>query len=60
MMKEKNTTIEKKEYIPPVIEVEIIEMEYGIAAGSGTTKPGNGGVTEEWGTDEDDGTSVDW
>lgn len=62
-MEEKNTTLEmkkKKEYIPPTIEVEIIEMEYGVAAGSGITKPGPGGVTEEWETEDGEDTTVDW
>lgn len=32
--------VNKKDYIPPVLRVESIEMEYGIAAGSsGVTVP---------------------
>ncbi|ATL42315.1 hypothetical protein CQS02_02870 [Elizabethkingia miricola] len=62
-MKEKKTILEmkeKKKYVSPLIKVSIIEMECCIAAGSGTTKPENGGVTEEWGVDKDDDATVDW
>ncbi|AJW65093.1 hypothetical protein VO54_03667 [Elizabethkingia miricola] len=63
MMKEKNTTLEmkeKKKYVSPLIEVEIIEMEYGIAGGSAIIKPGDVNVSEEWDTDPEEGTTVDW
>ncbi|MCT4216558.1 hypothetical protein J2O08_13510 [Elizabethkingia anophelis] len=40
----------KKEYVPPVIDVNLIEMEYGIAAGSASTNPSNdqGEIKSEW------------
>ncbi|HCD9233397.1 TPA: hypothetical protein NEG48_000355 [Elizabethkingia anophelis] len=43
----------KREYIPPVIEVSIIEMEEGIASGSAKVAPNSTGglvddITTEW------------
>lgn len=43
----------KKEYLPPIIEVIIVEMEQGIAAQSATLNPGTSTdpyipQTEDW------------
>ncbi|MCT4216560.1 hypothetical protein J2O08_13520 [Elizabethkingia anophelis] len=39
-----------KEYIPPLIDISYVEMEYGIAAGSASTKPSDeqGEIKSEW------------
>ncbi len=52
----------KKTYTPPKIEVTIIEMEQGIAAGSATVKPTdalNGPIQQEWDTEDQSG-NIDW
>lgn len=40
----------KKEYVPPTIEIVMIEMEQGIATGSATTSPNDGtnDIIDEW------------
>lgn len=41
----------RKEYVPPLIQVYIIQMEENIATGSANINPGNGNpgtVKEEW------------
>lgn len=56
-MKENNkvneSSVKKKDYIPPTILVEFVEMEEGIASGSSsTTPPTTNGITDpvptEW------------
>lgn len=56
------TVQEKRAYIAPTLEVTIIEMEQGIAAGSATVKPGNlsGTVSHEWETDPERDEGIDW
>lgn len=53
--------IEKKDYIPPFIEVTIVEMEQGIAAGSATVvTTNNNEIKDEWETDPVRDDSMDW
>ncbi|KUG12585.1 hypothetical protein BEI02_02410 [Elizabethkingia sp. HvH-WGS333] len=65
MKKEMNnnkTTPEKKPYMAPILEVTIIRMEQGIAAGSATVRPTdplNSRAKEEW-NDEDQSGVIDW
>ncbi|WP_407488560.1 hypothetical protein [Elizabethkingia anophelis] len=40
MMKETENITEKQSYIPPSVEVTVVEMETGIAAGSASLVPG--------------------
>ncbi len=53
-MNKETQTVEKKvmgkEYIPPLIDISYVEMEYGIAAGSASTKPSDeqGEIKSEW------------
>ncbi|MCL1664586.1 MAG: hypothetical protein LBE39_15190 [Flavobacteriaceae bacterium] len=57
MMKknENNKDNPKKEYLPPIVTVDLIEMEYGIAANSVITVPQgeNGNVQTEWENEDD-------
>ena len=50
MMKknENNTDNPKKEYLPPIVTMDLIEMEYGIAANSVIVKPETGNTQTEW------------
>lgn len=50
----------KLPYVPPVIEVTLIEMESGIATGSATTVPSNINkeVMDEWEEDPNDGRNI--
>ena len=53
---------EKRDYYPPVISVTVVEMEYGIAAGSAAVSPasvsGNtDAVSTEWNGNDD--TTID-
>ncbi|MDV3926434.1 hypothetical protein CMT52_13205 [Elizabethkingia anophelis] len=52
----------KRKYLPPKIEVDFIEMEQGIAAGSATVIPTNssGQVQEEWTTGNDTTGDMNW
>ncbi|HAY3506806.1 TPA: hypothetical protein JRX33_003715 [Elizabethkingia anophelis] len=52
----------KMDYLPPRIEVEFLEIEQGIAAGSATTiSPNMGGkVNQEWETIPDETHEVEW
>ncbi|WP_407478691.1 hypothetical protein [Elizabethkingia anophelis] len=65
MKKEMNNnkaTQKKKPYMAPALEVTIIEMEQGIAAGSATVRPTdplNSRAKEEW-NDEDQSGVIDW
>lgn len=51
--------MEKKEYIPPTIEVVLLEMEQGIAAGSAQAVPQTSTTSETW-DNEDQTGSLDW
>ncbi|OPB90228.1 hypothetical protein [Elizabethkingia miricola] len=57
MMKknEKNPDNLKKEYLPPSVTIDFIEMEYGIATNSVITVPQgeNGNVQTEWENQDD-------
>ncbi|WP_407533340.1 hypothetical protein [Elizabethkingia anophelis] len=52
----------RRVYFSPVIEVYLIEMESGIAAGSATVlTPNSGGqLQEEWTTGDDVTGDIDW
>ncbi|WP_260264136.1 hypothetical protein [Elizabethkingia ursingii] len=52
----------KREYLAPMIEVEFLEIEQGIAAGSAPTIPPNmgGKVNQEWETIPDETHEVEW
>ncbi|MDV3982164.1 hypothetical protein CMT48_13925 [Elizabethkingia anophelis] len=53
----------KKEYFPPKIDIQYIEMEQGIAANSGTVAPPNINeeVKEKWEEGGDlDGGNIVW
>lgn len=53
---------EKREYIVPIIKVEIVELEQGICAGSASVTPGmTGGNVDPIATDweDNDDTSID-
>lgn len=45
-----NKKEEKKSYVPPTIEIVMIEMEQGIGTGSATTSPNDGtnDIIDEW------------
>ncbi|RBI91965.1 hypothetical protein DSC47_11890 [Elizabethkingia miricola] len=65
MMKEEEestTPVYKAKYIPPLLHVIEVEMEYGIAAGSAqTVSPDlNGKVKDEWETAPNDDRPVEW
>ncbi|AMR41270.1 hypothetical protein [Elizabethkingia anophelis] len=65
MKKEMNNnkaTQKKRAYLAPTLEVTIIEMEQGIAAGSASVRPSdqfNNRAKEEW-NDEDQSGVIDW
>ncbi len=50
------------DYLPPKIEVEFLEIEQGIAAGSAYTVPPNmnGQVKDEWEIKDDEIHDVEW
>ncbi|HFK5553130.1 TPA: hypothetical protein ACGZ9Q_001179 [Elizabethkingia anophelis] len=52
----------KMDYLPPRIEVELLEIEQGIAAGSAYTIPPNinGKVQDEWENNNDEIHDVEW
>ncbi|WP_337084607.1 hypothetical protein [Elizabethkingia anophelis] len=52
----------KMDYLPPRIEVEFLEIEQGIAAGSAYTVPPNinGQVQDEWEINNDEIHDVEW
>ncbi len=58
-----NKAIQKKKpYMAPALEVTIIEMEQGIAAGSASVRPSdqfNNRTKEEW-NDEFESGGIDW
>ncbi|HAY3552749.1 hypothetical protein KRE47_07205 [Elizabethkingia meningoseptica] len=61
-MNNKETVQEKSAYIAPTLEVTIIKMEQGIAAGSASvrpTDPFNNPIREEWKEEEQSG-GIDW
>jgi|GEM_PF-2022284 len=53
--------MEKKQYIQPRVNLEIVEIEYSIAAGSAATSPENesGSVGEQWDT-QNESKGFDW
>ncbi|HFK5529536.1 TPA: hypothetical protein ACGZ92_002557 [Elizabethkingia anophelis] len=62
---EQNTQItisQKKEYVPPKLNLVYIEMEQGIAAGSANVQPTdiNNQVKEDWDTAQDVNNTIDW
>ncbi|HFK5575288.1 TPA: hypothetical protein ACW72O_002797 [Elizabethkingia anophelis] len=57
MIKDEKKINERKDYFPPTLIVELIEMEQGIAAGSAQVKPNQ--PDEEWQTEEQTG-NLDW
>lgn len=57
IMTQKKKRNSKNEYVSPEIQVELIEMEQGIAAGSAQVKPNS--PNEEWETEEQNG-NLDW
>ncbi|WP_236709580.1 MULTISPECIES: hypothetical protein [Elizabethkingia] len=61
-MNELKVTPLKREYLPPMIEVEFLEIEQGIAAGSAYTVPPNinGQVKDEWEIKDDEIHDVEW
>ncbi|MCL1672655.1 hypothetical protein [Elizabethkingia ursingii] len=61
-MNELKVTPLKREYLPPRIEVEFLEIEQGIAAGSAYTVPPNinGQVKDEWEIKDDEIHDVEW
>ncbi|ATL43439.1 hypothetical protein OZ664_10820 [Elizabethkingia sp. HX WHF] len=52
----------KKEYLPPSIEVDEVELEQGIAAGSAVVAPTtvDGDVSQQWDTDTDTTGTYNW
>ncbi|WP_407478120.1 hypothetical protein [Elizabethkingia anophelis] len=58
MKKEPNNS-KKRKYIPPRVEVTMIEMEQGIATGSAQSIPQQSTTTETWDTENQTGT-LDW
>ncbi len=52
---EKKEDAFKKEYLPPSVTIDFIEMEYGIATNSVITAPQgeNGSVQTEWEKEDD-------
>ncbi|MDV3548109.1 hypothetical protein CMU66_16640 [Elizabethkingia anophelis] len=52
----------RMDYLPPRIEVEFLEIEQGIAAGSAYTIPPNinGKVQDEWENNNDEIHDVEW
>lgn len=52
----------KRPYAAPRIQVAVIAMEEGIAAGSANTQPGDntGSVKSEWETAEDNNSNMGW
>ncbi|WP_185114050.1 hypothetical protein, partial [Elizabethkingia anophelis] len=53
---------QKQEYFAPVVEVLLLEMEQGVAAGSAKVLPPNSGgaVQEEWIQGDDDNRTIEW
>jgi len=58
--KESCEKIVKKEYVAPVILVDIVLMEFGIAASSTMVVPNNNQVYDEWEVDSDDNRKTAW
>ncbi|AIL45499.1 hypothetical protein HZP39_02215 [Elizabethkingia anophelis] len=49
MMKNDKETLCKKEYVPPIVEVMLLEIEEGFAAGSPVQPGGGSGISEvDW------------
>ncbi|MEI2273080.1 hypothetical protein OHD16_13095 [Sphingobacterium sp. ML3W] len=49
-------------YVSPQLNVEEVEMEQGIAAGSAAVKPGSSSneVKSQWDTGSDSNSNVEW
>ncbi|MEN5212427.1 hypothetical protein ABE480_11000 [Elizabethkingia anophelis] len=61
-MMNKKSKKQKKKYEVPKIEVVLVKMEQGIAAGSARVSPldtANGTVKDEWDTEDQSGT-IEW
>lgn len=61
-MNNNKATQKKRAYLAPALEVTIIEMEQGIAAGSASVRPTdqfNNRAKEEW-NEEDQSGGIDW
>ncbi|AQX48491.1 hypothetical protein ATB99_09070 [Elizabethkingia meningoseptica] len=54
--------LHKEEYVSPELDVALMEMEQGIAAGSARVNPANGQneVKEEWTVGDDDNRTIEW
>ncbi|HFK5571636.1 TPA: hypothetical protein ACG0AO_003465 [Elizabethkingia meningoseptica] len=54
--------IQKKEYVAPQFELNVVKMEEGIATGSAKVVPTNtsGEVYEQWDTNPQDTRPIDW
>jgi len=52
----------KMKYVSPQLNVEEVEMEQGIAAGSAAVKPGSSSneVKSQWDTGSDSNSNVEW
>lgn len=56
------SNFQKEEYVSPEIEISLVEVEQGIAAGSAIVlPPDSGGVIQEnWNDDSNDDRGVEW
>lgn len=61
-MNKKKPTIKRRDYTAPALEMSILKMEQGIAAGSATVvAPNNSSeVLEEWDIGTDRNTDIIW
>jgi hypothetical protein len=53
---------EKKNYVPPRIEIIVVQLENSLSASSATISPGtnNGEIKEQWGSESDKNWEVEW
>lgn len=53
---------ERKKYKRPSVQIEWVELEEGLAAGSAVIQPQdlNNQVQEEWEVDPDDNRTIQW
>lgn len=51
--------MKKKEYLPPTMEVHVLELENGISASSTIIVPSNTNVQAEWETGQDVNSTID-
>lgn len=61
-MEKELTTPKKLAYVSPIIQIQVIEMEQGIATGSATVAPGDSStnVSDEWDIGTDRETNTGW